>query len=65
VAGSIVMADAEVGEDALVVDSVVGPRALVGAGAALVGVTVGDDGSVPPGGRPPPGTRVECGTTWG
>ena len=65
VVGSIVMADAVVGAGARVVNSVVGPRATVGDGAELVGVTVGDDGCVSAGGRPPPGTRVECGAAWG
>ena len=64
VSGSVLMTGAAVEEDALVRDSVVGPGGRVGAGAQLVDVTVGDDAVVCPGACPPPGTRVDCGTSW-
>jgi mannose-1-phosphate guanylyltransferase len=59
------MAGATVEHDAEVTASVVGPGGRVGAGARLSEVTVGDGGVVPAGACPPPGTRVECGATWG
>ncbi len=64
VRGSVVMAGAKVGAGAVVEDSVLGPGCVVGPGAELREVTLGDEAVVPEGGRPEPGTRVECGVEW-
>ncbi len=64
VRGSVLMPGAYVGAGALVVDSVVGPGAVVEDDAAVVEVAVGDEARIPAGGRPEPGSRVPCGTTW-
>jgi ADP-glucose pyrophosphorylase len=53
------MSGAVVGEDAVVVDSVVGPSAVVGRSAHLVGVTLGDEATVGAGGRLE-NERVDC-----
>jgi hypothetical protein len=37
---------------------------VVGPGAELREVTLGDEAVVPESGRPEPGTRVECGVEW-
>jgi len=54
------MEDAVVEPGAVVTSSVVGPRAVVGAGARLHEVTVGDDARIGNGLRLD-GDRVECG----
>jgi mannose-1-phosphate guanylyltransferase len=61
VTGSVLMSNAVVEEDAVVLDSVVGPGARVGRGAYLQAVTLGDDAVVTEAATLEPGTRVGCG----
>ncbi len=58
VRGSVLRDGAHICAEAVVLDSAIGQRARVGAGASLERVTVGDDETVAADSRPEPGSRI-------
>jgi mannose-1-phosphate guanylyltransferase len=65
VRGSVLMTGARVRSGSVVLDSVVGPGAVVGRDVRLEGVALGDEAVVAAGAVLSPGERVGCGTRVG